>query len=96
MNKPKTVIAEWKQDSTPGIFNSLIIGGLAIVGIVIYSKTHNRITIRKNVKELIDDSKPFEKFFSLRKRKSGSDQHPSFYNKPKKKKAALNWLLGKD
>lgn len=96
MNKPKVVIAQWKEDSSPGIYNSLILAGLAIAGAVIYSKTHNRFSFRKNVKELIDESKPFEKFFSLRKRNESLDQHPSFYKKPKKKKAALNWLLGKD
>jgi len=96
MNKPKIVIAQWKQDSSPGIYNSLILAGLAIAGVVIYSKTHNRISFHKSVKELIDESKPFEKFFSLRKRSSSTDQHPSFYSKPKKKKAILNWLLGKD
>ncbi len=96
MNKPKTIIAQWKEDSTPGIYNSAILAGLALAGIVIYSKTHNRISFHKNVKELIDESKPFEKFFALRKRKESIDQHPSFYKKPKKKKAILNWLLGKD
>jgi len=96
MNKPKVVIAQWKIDNTPGIYNSLILAGLAISGVVIYSKTHNRISFHKNVKELIDESKPFEKFFSLRKRGPISNQHPSFYSKPKKKKAVLNWLLGKD
>jgi len=96
MNKPKTIIAQWKQDSSPGIYNSAILAGLALAGIVIYSKTHHRISFGKNVKELIDESKPFEKFFLLRKKSESLDQHPSFYKKPKKKKAILNWLLGKD
>ena len=96
VNKPKTIIAEWKQDSTPGIYNSVILAGLAAAGIVIYSKTHNRISLGKKAKELIDESNPFEKFFSLRKRSSPSDQHPSFYTKQKKKKAILSWLMGKD
>jgi len=74
----------------------LILAGLGISGVVIYSKTHNRFSFGKNVRELIDESKPFEKFFSLRKPKSDSEQHPSFYSKPKKKKAVLNWLMGKD
>ncbi len=96
MNKPKIIIAQWKQDSLPGIYNSAILAGLAFAGIVIYSKTRHRISFGKNVKELLDESKPFEKFFSLRKRNESLDQHPSFYKKPKKKKAILNWLLGKD
>ena len=96
MNKPKTIIAQWKQDSSPGIFNSAILAGLALAGIVIYSKTRHRISFGKNVKELIDETKPFEKFFSLRKKSESLDQHPSFYKKPKKKKAIINWLLGKD
>ncbi|MGI0040840.1 MAG: InlB B-repeat-containing protein [Nitrosopumilaceae archaeon] len=97
MNSPKTVVAEWKEDKTPGIINSLILGGLVGFGIFVYSKTHMKISAgRKHVQELIDDAKPFEKFFNLRKRNPQMDQHPSFYQKPKKKKAILNWLLGKD
>ena len=96
VSEPKTIIAEWRQDSTPGIYNSLILAGLAAAGIVIYSKTHHRISFGKNVRELIDESKPFEKFFSLRKGSSKSDQHPSFYSKPKKKTAILDWLMGKN
>ena len=96
MNKPKTMIAEWKQDSTPGIYNSLILAGVAIGGIVVFSKTRHRISFHKNVKELIDESKPFEKFFTLRKPKSDSENNPSFYKKPKKKKALKDWLLGKN
>jgi len=97
MNTPKVVIAEWKEDNTPGILNSLILAGVGVAGIVIYSKTHKNIKISRNqVKDLIDDAKPFEKFFALRKRKTDSDQHPSFYVKQKKKKSAINWLMGKD
>ena len=97
MNSPKTVIAEWKEDKTTGIINSLILAGLAGFGIFVYSKTHTKISAgRKHVKELIDDAKPFEKFFNLRKRSPQMDQHPSFYQKPKKKKAVINWLLGKE
>ena len=97
MNSPKTIVAEWKEDKTPGIINSLIMAGLAGFGIFVYSKTHTKISAgRKHVRELIDEAKPFEKFFNLRKRNPQMDQHPSFYQKPKKKKAVLNWLLGKE
>ena len=68
-----------------------------IAGIIVYSKTHKSIKISRNqVKDLIDEAKPFEKFFALRKRKSETDQHPSFYVKQKKKKSIVNWLMGKD
>jgi len=97
MNSPKTVIAEWKEDNSPAIINSVIFAGLAGFGIFVYSKTHTKISAgRKHVKDLIDDAKPFEKFFNLRKRSPQMDQHPSFYQKPKKNKAILNWLLGKE
>jgi hypothetical protein len=97
MNSPKTVIAEWKEDKSPGIINSLILAGLVGFGIFVYSKTHTKISAgRKHVKELIDEAKPFETFFNLRKRSPQMDQHPSFYQKPKKKKAIINWLLGKE
>ncbi|MGI0040793.1 MAG: InlB B-repeat-containing protein [Nitrosopumilaceae archaeon] len=97
MNSPKTVIAEWREDSSPAIINSAIFAGLAGFGVFVYSKTHTKIAAgRKHVKELIDETKPFEKFFNLRKRSPQMDQHPSFYQKPKKKKAIINWLLGKE
>ena len=97
MNEPKTITAEWKEDNSPGLINSLILVGIAAAGIVVYSKTHTKISIgRKQVKDLIDESKPFEKFFNLRKRKPEMNQHPSFYKKPKKKKAILSWLMGKE
>ena len=96
MNAPKTIIAEWREDKMPGIYNSLILAGIVSGGVLVYSKTHKSISFsRKHVKELIDESKPFEKFFNLRKRKSDEDQHPSFYQKPKKKKQVINWLMGR-
>jgi hypothetical protein len=97
MNSPKTVMAEWREDNSPAMINGAIFAGLAGFGVFVYSKTHTKISAgRKHVKELIDEAKPFEKFFNLRKRSPQMDQHPSFYQKPKKKKAVLNWLLGKD
>jgi len=96
MNTPKIITAEWKEDNSPALINSLILAGLAAAGIVVYSKTHTKISFgKKQVKDLIDDAKPFEKFFNLRKRKPEMNQHPSFYKKPKKNKAVLNWLMGK-
>jgi len=97
MNAPKTIIAEWREDKMPGLYNSLILAGIVSGGVLIYSKTHKSFSLgRKHVKELIDESKPFEKFFNLRKPKSDKDQHPSFYQKPKKKKAVMNWLMGRE
>ena len=96
INEPKTVVAEWKEDRSPGLINGLILAGLAAAGIVVYSKTRTKISMgKKHVKDLIDETRPFEKFFNLRKRQPNMNQHPSFYKKPKKKKAVLNWLLGK-
>jgi hypothetical protein len=96
INEPKTVVAEWKEDRSPGLINGLILAGLAAAGIVVYSKTRTKISMgKKHVKDLIDETRPFEKFFNLRKRQPDMNQHPSFYKKPKKKKAVLNWLLGK-
>ena len=97
INEPKTVVAEWKEDKSPGLINGLILAGLAATGIIVYSKTHTKISMgKKHVQDLIDDTRPFEKFFNLRKRKPNMNQHPSFYQKPKKKKAVINWLLGKE
>lgn len=90
MNEPKTVIAVWKSDSTPGIINAGILAGIAGVAAVIYSKTHKKVNLESKIPELGKAS--FEKFFSMRNTKQ--DTSPSFYKKPKK--SILDWLLGRE
>ena len=42
MDGPKTVVAEWVEDGTPGIINGIVLGGIALVGIVIFSKARKQ------------------------------------------------------
>lgn len=91
MSEPKTVIAEWKVDNTPGIVNGVILAGVAGMAAVIYTKTQKGKS--KSEKTLSRENLPFEKFLSLRS-KPAPDNSPSFYSKPKKN--ILDWLLGRE
>ena len=90
MMEPKSVIAVWKTDNTPGIINGAILAGVAAFAVVIYTKTHKKANLNSKIPELGKAS--FEKFFSLRN--SQQDTSPSFYKKPKKN--ILDWLLGRE
>src|SRR3990172_1626922 len=89
ISEPKTVIAEWKTDSTPGIINGVILAGVAGMAALIYTKTQKNKS--KSGKTLSMENLPFEKFLSLRKK--SPENTPSFYNKPKKN--IVDWLLGR-
>ena len=59
INEPKTVIAEWRTDNTPGIINGAILAGVAGMAVVVYTKTQkNKAKSAKTVMENL----PFEKF----------------------------------
>ena len=90
MSEPKTIIAVWKTDNTPGIINGAILAGIAGVAAVIYTKTHKKANLDSKIPELGKAS--FEKFFSTRNSKQ--DTAPSFYKKPKK--SIVDWLLGRE
>jgi len=90
MTEPKSVIAVWKTDNSPGIINGILLAGIAGVAVVIYTKTHKKANLNSKIPELGKAS--FEKFFSLRNSKQ--DTSPSFYKKPKKN--ILDWLLGRE
>ena len=90
MSDSRTVIAEWKEDNTPGIINGAILAGVAGMAAVIYTKTQRNKSKSEKLQGLKKLS--FEKFLSLRKKTP--ENTPSFYNKPKKN--ILSWLLGKD
>ena len=89
INEPKTVIAEWRTDNTPGIINGLILAGVAGMAVLVYTKTQKNKT--KSAKTIMENL-PFEKFLSLRNKKP--ENTPSFYNKPKRH--ILDWLLGRE
>ncbi len=89
INEPKTVIAEWRTDNTPGIINGAILAGVAGMAVLVYTKTQKNKT--KSAKTIMENL-PFEKFLSLRNKKP--ENTPSFYNKPKRN--ILDWLLGRE
>lgn len=95
MNQPKTVIAEWKNDSSPGIINSIILAAVGGIAIVIYSKTQKNKLGGKNNGES-NKSQSFEQFFSMRKKKIVDDKTPSFVEKKSGINSAFGWLFGRD
>ena len=94
MNKPKVIIAQWREDNSPGFVNALILGGVAAVGVVIYTKTNKMAFLHKDKKKTADQ-KPFDQFFNLRKKKPKYDPAPAFVEKQGKGKSIMDWLLGK-
>jgi len=97
MNGPKVAIAEWKTDDSQGIINGIILASVAGIAGVVYAKTRkSKLFENGKIKNGINGAtQSFDKFFALRK--SGTDQNiPEFYDKPKGKKAVLDWLLGRE
>ena len=90
VNQPKTVIAEWKTDNSPGIINGVILAGIAGIAALVYTKTQKN---KGNSKKYLGMEKlSFDKFLSMRSKPQ--ENTPSFYNKPKKN--ILDWLLGRE
>jgi hypothetical protein len=97
VNKPKTVIAEWKEDRTPGIVNSIILAGVGGIAFLIYTKTKTRIP-SFNGKHQIQKNEPandFDKFFNTRQRLSSEKNTSSLISKQSRVKSILDWLLGR-
>ncbi len=99
MNEPKTIIAEWKEDSTPAIINSIILGSVGGTALIIYSKTRNgKLSFRKSKKPLTvnEQEDGFDKFFNTRTRSFDTSNQPSFISsKPKIINKIIGWLLDK-
>ena len=105
LNEPKTVIAEWKEDNTPAIVNSVILAGVAGVAILIYSKTRNgklplingklpSIKYRKPI--IINEEDSFDKYFNTRSRSFENNQPPSIIpSQPKGMSKVIDWLFGR-
>jgi hypothetical protein len=93
MNKPKTVIAEWKDDDSTGINNIMILVGAGVAGAIVFVKSRkNKIVarFRKGGKPIEYEQNPFEKY----EERSIDYQYQNPMQKPKKK-MILNWLMGK-
>jgi len=105
MTEPKTVIAEFKEDSTPGIINSVILVGVAAVGAVIYKKTHKAPTFGTNGKTETKNKKQngFDLFFNTRtpsstiQNTSSTMQNTSnTIQKQNKLQSVISWLMGRN
>jgi len=98
MNEPKVVVAEWDENNTPGIINSIILASAAGFGIVIYTKAQKMGLIKKKDKNGNKGKKPFDLFFNTRTRKLSQEElnRPSFVKKQSKMQSIFSWLLGRD
>jgi len=98
VNEPKIVMAEWKEDNTPGIINGIILAGVGSFAVVVLIKTQkNNLLHKNNKKEVNGKAESFEKYFILRKRTPDSkEQIPSFMEKKSKGQAIMDWLLGRE
>jgi len=95
MNGPKSVVAEFKVDNTPGIVNSIILAAMAGVGALVFKKTRKNIKFSKTPKRPEDfeeyKQNPFEKY-SEEQRFDDFEFHP---RQQKKTTAIIDWLMGK-
>jgi hypothetical protein len=100
MGGPRSVVAEWETDNSPGIINGLILGGLGVAGYFIYTKTKNR---GGGLAHIINTK---SQGFSFDRRKLdsfiGKKSDVSFggivktETLPKKKPSIIDWLMGND
>ena len=99
MNMPKNVIAEWKEDSTPGIINSIVLAAVGGATVLIYRKTQNGKSSSLNDKKYqkLQEQGNFDKFFTTRSRTFDSSQQSSpIISKPSGINKIIGWLLGRD
>jgi len=103
MNQPRSVVAEWDTDNSPGIVNGIILGGVGVVGFFIYKK------IKKNGKFAIGNigggkrsDLPFERrslgcvIGKKESKTSITSQNNKQETLPRKKSSIINWLMGND
>ena len=92
MNQPKTVIAEFRQDNTPGIVNSIILTAVAGVGGVVYLKTQKpKLSFKSRKKERVhEEINPFESY-----RDNPFESNLHIPARRPKKKAVMDWLMGR-
>ena len=99
MNEPKTIIAEYRDDSTPALINSIILGSVGGTALLIYNKTRNgKLPLLKSKKQIPfgEQENGFDKFFNTRTRSFDYLQKPAFLSsKPKIIKKIIDWLLDK-
>jgi len=98
INRPKTVIAEWEEDNTPGIINSIVLGGIAAGGMLLFLKTRNGkspFSNKKNNYNINNKEGAFEKFFKTRGSSDPLQKTSSLITKQSRVGSIFNWLLGR-
>ncbi|MDH3677517.1 MAG: hypothetical protein OEQ12_04365 [Nitrosopumilus sp.] len=93
IEEPMLIVAEWEEDTTTGILNILLIGGAGAVGVVVFIKTRKNKLLtmfKKQQNPLEYEQNPFEKY----EEKAVDYEYHSPMQKAKKK-ALMDWLLGK-
>jgi len=97
INKPKTVIAEWKEDRTPTIVNSIILAAIGGAAIIFYNKTRNGRNAKNGKKYSPGvESGGFDKFFNTKSRSFDSLQQSSpLVSKQSSFSKLIDWLFGR-
>ena len=92
MTGPKTIIAEFKQDSSPGIVNSIILAAIGGIGLFAYMKIQKPKFNFKRPKNDYGEKQlnPFEKF-----RDNPFESEIQMPRGRPKTKAVMDWLMGK-
>ena len=100
MAGPRSVVAEWEVDNSPGIINGIILGALGIAGYFVYAKTKNRGGSLTHIINTKKDGFSFDRrnLDSL----IGQKIEPKFgggtqsQTMPQKKFSLVDWLMGND
>jgi len=98
INRPKTVIAEWQEDKTPGIVNGIVLAGIAGGGMLVYIKTRNGkspFSNKKNSYNINNKEGAFEKFFKTRGSSDPLQKTSSLITKKSRVDSIFNWLMGR-
>ena len=93
VSEPMLVVAEWKEDTSTGIINMILIGGAGTVGAVVFIKTRKNKLLtmfRRPQNPYEHEQNPFERY----EEKALDYEYQVPAQKPKKK-AVMDWLLGK-
>jgi hypothetical protein len=102
VNGPKSLIAEWREDSTPGIINGLILAGVGVTGFFIYNKTRKSGRFNSAIKSkhgnYPGDRRGIDAVLQHDKSKIDIPPKNSFQQDIRlpKKKSMYDWLMGND
>jgi hypothetical protein len=102
LNEPKSLVADWEVDNSPGIINGLILGGAGATGFVIFIKTKKKHKFefgdffKKPRYDLYrEDRRGLDELMGERARAdAAADGYP--FAKTPRKKSFVDWLMGRD